>query len=68
MFLFSGSNTGIGKATAKDLAARHARVIMLCRSVTRAQEAANEILGETGNSVEIEELDLSSLKSVRDCD
>lgn len=62
-----GANTGIGKETAKDISKRGARVIILCRNVDKAKAAAEEIAKETGGTVEVEKLDLSSLKSVREC-
>ena len=49
------------------MSARGARVIILCRSVDKADEAAKDIEKETGNKVEVEQLDLASLKSVREC-
>ena len=63
----SGANTGIGKETAKDISKRGARVIILCRNIDKAKAAAEEISKETGGTVEVEKLDLSSLKSVREC-
>ncbi|XP_019625646.1 PREDICTED: retinol dehydrogenase 13-like [Branchiostoma belcheri] len=65
--IITGSNTGIGKVTAKDMARRGARVIMACRDLTRAEAAASEIRQETGNeNVVVEKLDLASLASVRE--
>ncbi|XP_068675242.1 retinol dehydrogenase 13-like [Montipora foliosa] len=64
--IVTGANTGIGRETALDLAGRGARVILACRNVPKAQEVADEILKKTGNSkVLVKELDLASLKSVR---
>ena len=64
--IVTGANTGIGKETALDLAGRGARVILACRSVPKAQQVAEDILKETGsNKVIVKELDLASLKSVR---
>ncbi|XP_052769930.1 retinol dehydrogenase 11-like [Mya arenaria] len=66
--LITGANTGIGKETAKDLAKRGARVLLACRDLTRAQKAASDIINSTGNTnVVVYKLDLSSLKSVREC-
>ncbi|KAH3855034.1 retinol dehydrogenase 12-like [Dreissena polymorpha] len=66
--LITGANTGIGKETARDLAGRGARVILACRDMNRAQEAADDIKRSTGNSnVIVYKLDLASLESVRDC-
>ncbi|XP_010868657.1 dehydrogenase/reductase SDR family member 13 [Esox lucius] len=64
--IVTGSNTGIGKTTAMDLARRGARVIMACRDRHRAEAAICDIKKETGNNeVVFMELDLASLQSVR---
>jgi len=60
----TGSNTGIGRETAKGLAARGARVVLACRNVKQAQEVANEI-ESAGGRAEVMELDLQSFDSVR---
>uniref|UniRef100_A0A667WP84 Dehydrogenase/reductase (SDR family) member 13b.1 n=1 Tax=Myripristis murdjan TaxID=586833 RepID=A0A667WP84_9TELE len=61
------SNTGIGKTTAIDLAKRGARVILACRSQQRGEAALAEVKRESGSSqVVFMQLDLASLKSVRD--
>uniref|UniRef100_A0A3B4A7X4 Dehydrogenase/reductase (SDR family) member 13a, duplicate 3 n=1 Tax=Periophthalmus magnuspinnatus TaxID=409849 RepID=A0A3B4A7X4_9GOBI len=65
--IVTGSNTGIGKATALALAKRGARVILACRSRGRADAAVYDIRRESGNQqVLFMALDLSSLQSVRD--
>ena len=64
---FLGCNTGIGKITAHEISKKGARVIMLCRNTEKAEEAATEIRKDTGNQVDVHKLDLSSLKSVREC-
>ncbi len=57
---------GIGKETALDLANRGARVILACRDLNKAINAADEIRKKTGNgNVFVELLDLSSFKSIR---
>ncbi|CAJ1061290.1 retinol dehydrogenase 13 [Xyrichtys novacula] len=64
--LITGANTGIGKETGRDLARRGARVVMACRDLTRAEQAAEEIRKSTGNgNVVIRHLDLASVYSVR---
>ncbi|XP_013881680.1 dehydrogenase/reductase SDR family member 13 [Austrofundulus limnaeus] len=64
--IVTGSNTGIGKTTAIDLAQRGARVILACRSKQRGEAALQEVRRESGsNQVVFMQLDLGSLKSVR---
>ena len=41
--VITGANNGIGKITAADMARRGARVIMLCRDLSRAEPAAADI-------------------------
>lgn len=63
----TGANTGIGYETAKDVAARGAKVILACRNESLAVAACNKIQKETNNKdVHYKHLDLSSLKSVRE--
>ncbi|XP_074536378.1 dehydrogenase/reductase SDR family member 13-like [Halichoeres trimaculatus] len=64
--IVTGSNTGIGKITAIDLAKRGARVILACRSKQRGEAALEEVKRESGSTqVVFMQLDLGSLKSVR---
>ena len=64
--VITGANTGIGKETAVDLAARGARVIIGCRNLEKGMEAMKEIQQRSGNqNVFFEKLDLASLESVR---
>ncbi|KAM4590119.1 dehydrogenase/reductase SDR family member 13-like [Fundulus diaphanus] len=63
--IITGSNTGIGKSTALELAKRGARVILACRNKEKAEAAAFDIRKESGNNqVVFMQLDLASLKSV----
>jgi retinol dehydrogenase-12 len=65
-FMVTGSNTGIGLATARSLAARGGRVHLACRSRTKGEAAAAEIIAASGNQdVAFLELDLADLASVR---
>lgn len=57
----TGGNAGIGLVTARVLAARGARVVLACRDVSRARQVA----GSIGGDVDVVELDLASLASVR---
>jgi NAD(P)-dependent dehydrogenase (short-subunit alcohol dehydrogenase family) len=66
VYLITGANTGIGRATALALARRGARVLMGCRSRERGQPALEQIRAETGNDgVELVEMDLGSFASIR---
>ncbi|XP_003746430.1 retinol dehydrogenase 11 [Galendromus occidentalis] len=64
--IITGANAGIGKETARELAKRDARVIIACRNLQKASEAAKQIEAETGKQIFIRKLDLCSLKSVKD--
>jgi NAD(P)-dependent dehydrogenase (short-subunit alcohol dehydrogenase family) len=64
--IVTGSNSGIGFETARVLAAKGATVVMACRSLDKANPKADEIRGAHPNAnVEVMELDLSDLDSVR---
>uniref|UniRef100_A0A8C5NLM1 Dehydrogenase/reductase 13 n=1 Tax=Junco hyemalis TaxID=40217 RepID=A0A8C5NLM1_JUNHY len=66
MAFFSVLNSGIGAATALELARCGARVILATRSARRGEAAASRIRRETGNNeVLFMHLDLASLCSVR---
>lgn len=68
VFLVTGANTGIGKATASALAARGAKVYLACRSAAKAQPVIDEIAQQTGSGeLHFLELDLGDLDSVRAC-
>ena len=66
--LITGASAGIGKATASELAARGARVALLCRDAAKAERARAEIRARTPDAaVDVVPLDLRSLASVRAC-
>ena len=60
VFLITGANTGVGRATAEALARHGARVILACRSEARAEDALRHIPG-----ARFLQLDLADLDSVR---
>ncbi|KAK8786950.1 hypothetical protein V5799_023283, partial [Amblyomma americanum] len=64
--VITGANSGIGKETAKALCRRNARVILACRNLDKARVAAEEIAQQTGVRPVFMQLDLCSLKSVRE--
>ena len=62
----TGGNSGVGLETARACAGAGATVIMGCRSLVRGQAAAADIFATTGGkAVQVWELDVSSLDSVR---
>jgi NAD(P)-dependent dehydrogenase (short-subunit alcohol dehydrogenase family) len=64
--LVTGANSGMGIATARELARMGAEVILACRSTQRGEAAANEIIQTTGQTgVIVMEVDLASPASVR---
>ncbi|MGH3406166.1 MAG: SDR family oxidoreductase [Streptosporangiaceae bacterium] len=67
-FLVTGGNTGIGLATATELARRGGRVYVACRSESKGSDAVAGIVAETRNpDVVYLPLDLADLGSVRAC-
>lgn len=64
--LITGANSGIGKAAAVQLARCKANVIMACRSMERGAAARDEVRQvSAGGSVDLMQVDLASLSSVR---
>jgi NAD(P)-dependent dehydrogenase (short-subunit alcohol dehydrogenase family) len=65
--VITGANTGLGYETAAALAAKGANVVLAVRNVEKGKAAADLISRRTpGASVALQELDLSSLESVRE--
>ncbi|MBM7084733.1 oxidoreductase [Micromonospora humidisoli] len=59
--VITGANSGIGRATARTLAARGARVVLAVRDLGRGRAAAADLPGRA----EVRRLDLADLSSVR---
>ncbi|MDT5201311.1 MAG: hypothetical protein QOH34_2833, partial [Mycobacterium sp.] len=59
--IVTGGNSGVGKATAHAMAAAGHHVVIACRTLTKAYDAAASMPGD----VEVRELDLADLTSVR---
>jgi NAD(P)-dependent dehydrogenase (short-subunit alcohol dehydrogenase family) len=63
--LVTGANSGIGKVTAKALAAGGATVIMVCRNRDKGEAARDEIVRETRNeNVDLMIADFSDLSQI----
>jgi NAD(P)-dependent dehydrogenase (short-subunit alcohol dehydrogenase family) len=66
--MVTGANTGIGKATAEELARRGASVYVTARSREKGEAAVASIKAAAGSdSVFFLALDLADLPSVRSC-
>ena len=62
----TGANTGLGLETARQLAAHGASVVLAVRNLDKGRSAADDILRTVpGSQVELQQLDLGSLDSVR---
>ncbi|TMD74239.1 MAG: SDR family oxidoreductase [Chloroflexi bacterium] len=64
--MVTGANSGIGKATALELAQMGATVVMVCRDRARGEETRSEITTKSkNNAVDLLQADLSSQQSIR---
>jgi NAD(P)-dependent dehydrogenase (short-subunit alcohol dehydrogenase family) len=61
----TGANSGIGLVTARELARAGARVVMAVRDTERGEQAASGVRPTAAAEVEVMELDLADLSSVR---
>lgn len=65
-YLVTGASTGLGEETTRALAAHGGRVTMAVRDVARGQGAADRVWATVPDAqIELRELDLASLASVR---
>lgn len=64
----TGASGGLGEETARAFAAHGARVVLTVRNLEKGNTVARAIRASTGNEqVEVEELELGSVASVRAC-
>jgi retinol dehydrogenase-12 len=64
--VITGANTGIGLATARELARRGAHLVLACRARDKTERIIDELKQSTGNpAIEFLALDLASLAQVR---
>jgi retinol dehydrogenase-14 len=64
--IVTGSNSGIGKATATQLAARGATVVLAVRNPEKGKAALSEVVTKTGNTkTKVMNLDVSSKESIK---
>lgn len=62
--IITGGSSGVGLATAKELARRKARVILACREPDGSRDAWTRVFLETDHYVIVRRLDLTSFASV----
>jgi NAD(P)-dependent dehydrogenase (short-subunit alcohol dehydrogenase family) len=64
--VITGANSGLGLASARQLAAHGAHVIMACRNMEKAATARDAIIADIPHaSLEMRPLDLANLQSIR---
>ena len=65
--LVTGANSGLGLETTRALAAKGAHVVMACRSLEKGRTALEDVAASTTHaSLELLQLDLASLASIRE--
>jgi NAD(P)-dependent dehydrogenase (short-subunit alcohol dehydrogenase family) len=65
LYVNTGGNSGIGLEAAKHLGKAGADVVLACRSAAKAEDAAQGLRDEVSGRVDVVQLDLSDLSSVR---
>lgn len=67
IIMVTGANSGIGKEAALELAARGARLVIVCRNRERGEPALAAIKAQSGNdTVELMTADFESQRQIRD--
>jgi NAD(P)-dependent dehydrogenase (short-subunit alcohol dehydrogenase family) len=61
----TGANSGLGEVTARELARVGAHVILAVRNTAKGEAAAERMIGPKTGQVEVRQLDLQDLSSVR---
>ncbi|KAJ7930497.1 NAD-P-binding protein [Mycena leptocephala] len=65
VIIVTGSNTGVGKETAKALLQHNAKVYIAVRSEEKARAAIQDLKSETGKEAEFLRVDLADLPSIK---
>jgi len=63
--IITGANSGLGAVTARELARRQAKIVMAVRTASKGEAAARQMSGPETGAVEVRQLDLQDLSSVR---
>ncbi len=63
--IITGANSGLGAITARELARHGASIVMAVRDIRKGEKAALQIRDTRTGAVEVRELDLQDLSSVR---
>jgi NAD(P)-dependent dehydrogenase (short-subunit alcohol dehydrogenase family) len=63
--IVTGANSGLGEVTARELARVGAKVVLAVRNTAKGDAAASGMTGSNSGQVEVRELDLQDLSSVR---
>ena len=64
-YVITGANSGIGFEAARYLGKAGADIVMVCRSLPKAQEARKELAEQIKGNVDLVQMDLSDMSSVR---